>query len=76
MPTIDDYTKVGFFAWKVWWGKILTTDQLSKRGFPLASRCPFCSKAEEVEDGPPVSPLGYLEREEQNRFCRQASFLG
>ena len=26
-------TKVRFFAWEVWWGKILTMDQLKKRGF-------------------------------------------
>ena len=32
-------TKVGFFAWEVWWGKILTMNQLQKRGFSLASRC-------------------------------------
>ena len=68
MPTIDDYTKVGFFAWEVWWGKIPTTDQLRKRGFPLTSRCPFCSEAKEVEDGSPVSLLGYLERDEQRSF--------
>ena len=28
-------TKVGFFVWKVWWGKTLTMDQLKKGGFPL-----------------------------------------
>ena len=32
---------------KVWWGKILTMDQLKKRGFSLASRCVFCGKDEE-----------------------------
>ena len=41
-------TKVCFFAWEVWWGKVLTSNQLKKRGFSLASRCPFCGKAEEV----------------------------
>ena len=41
-------TKVGFFVWEVWWGKILTMDQLKKRGFSLASRCPFCEQTEEV----------------------------
>ena len=41
-------TKVCLFAWKVWWGKVLTSDQLNKRGFSLDSRCPFCGKAEEV----------------------------
>ena len=40
-------TKVGFFAWEVWWGNILTMDQLKKRGFSLASRCVFCGKDEE-----------------------------
>ena len=39
--------KVGFFAWEVWWGKILSMDQLKKRGFSLASRCPLCGKDEE-----------------------------
>ena len=40
-------TKVGFFVWEVWWGKILTMDQLKKRGYSLASRCPFCGQKEE-----------------------------
>ena len=40
-------TKVGFFAWEVWWGKILTMDQLKKRGFSLASKCALCGKDEE-----------------------------
>ena len=44
-PTVP--TKVGFFAWEVWWGKILTMYQLKKRGFSLASRCGFCGKDEE-----------------------------
>ena len=39
--------KVSFFAWEVWWEKILTTEHLKKRGFQLASRCPLCGKAEE-----------------------------
>ena len=41
-------TKVGFFTWEVWWRKILTMDQLKKRGFSLANRCPLCGKAEET----------------------------
>ena len=40
--------KVGFFVWEVWWGKILTMDQLKKRGFSLASRCPFCGQTDKV----------------------------
>ena len=40
--------KVSFlFVWGVWWGKILTTENLKKRGFQLASRCPLCSEVEE-----------------------------
>ena len=39
--------KVGFFTWEAWWGKVLTTKQLKKRGFQLANRCPLCEKAEE-----------------------------
>ena len=31
-------------------GKILTMDQLKKRGFQMASGCPLCGKAEEVLD--------------------------
>ena len=30
------------------WNISLTLDQLKKRGFSLASRCPFCGKVEEV----------------------------
>ena len=42
--------KISFFAWKVWWGKILTMEQLKKRGFQLAGRCPLCGSAEEDLD--------------------------
>ena len=43
--------KVGFFAREAWWGKVLTTERLKKRGFQLANRCPLCEKAEEkLED--------------------------
>ena len=40
-------SKGGFFAWEVWWGKVLTSTQLKKRGFLLASMCPFCRNEEE-----------------------------
>ena len=40
-------SKVGFFTWEAWWGKVLTTTQLKKRGFHLVSKCPFCGKEEE-----------------------------
>ena len=39
--------KVCFSMWEVWWGKVLTTENLKKRGFRLASKCPLCGKAEE-----------------------------
>ena len=35
-------TKVGFFAWETSWGKVLTLDQLKKRGWTLANRCFIC----------------------------------
>ncbi|RVW75414.1 putative ribonuclease H protein [Vitis vinifera] len=35
-------SKVSFFAWKASWGKVLTMDQLKKRGWALANRC-FCA---------------------------------
>ena len=31
-------------------GKVLTMDQLKKKGFQLPSRCPLCQKAEESID--------------------------
>ena len=40
-------TKVGFFAWEVLWGKILTMNQVQKIGFSLTSRYPLCKEAEE-----------------------------
>ena len=39
--------KVCFFVWEVWRGKVLTTDNLKKRGFQLAIKCSLCGKAEE-----------------------------
>ena len=43
-------TKVGFFAWEAFWGKVLTLDQLKKRGRCLANRCFLCYKEEESID--------------------------
>ena len=31
----------------MWWGKVLTSTQLKKRGFHLANMCPFWKKEEE-----------------------------
>ena len=41
-------SKVVFFTWKVWWDKILTMNQQKKKGFSMASRCPFYGEAEEA----------------------------
>ena len=43
-------TKISFFAYEVWWGKILTIEQLEKRGRHLASGFPLCGKDEESLD--------------------------
>ena len=37
-------TKAGFFEWEAWWVKVLTMEQLKKRGFHLASKFPFSGK--------------------------------
>ena len=41
-------TKVGFFAWEASWGKVLTQNQLKRRGWNLANRCPLCCDEEET----------------------------
>ena len=43
-------TKVCFFAWEASWGKVLTLDQLKKRGRFLANRCFLCREEEESID--------------------------
>ena len=43
-------TKISSFAWEAWWGKVMTLDQIKRRGFNLANRCPLtplCGKDEE-----------------------------
>ena len=40
-------SKVNFFAWEAIWGKVLTLDQLQKRGWSLINRCFFCKEEEE-----------------------------
>ena len=40
-------TKVGFFGRESWWGKVLTMEQMKKRGHQLASRCLLCGRDEE-----------------------------
>ena len=43
-------SKVSFFAWKASWGKVLTMDQLKKRGWAVANRCFLCCEEEESID--------------------------
>ena len=43
-------SKMSVFTWEVWWGKVLTMDQLKKKGFQIASRYPLCQEAEESLD--------------------------
>ena len=43
-------TKVSFFAWEASWGKVLTLDQLKKRGQILAKRCFLCCEEEKSID--------------------------
>ena len=40
--------KVSFFAWEASWGKVMTLDQLKKRGRSLANRCYLCEEEEET----------------------------
>ena len=42
--------KLGFFAWKASWGKVLTLDQLKRKGIPLVNRCSLCEENEETID--------------------------
>ena len=43
-------TKVCFFAWEAFWGKVLTLDQLKKRGWCLANKCFLCCEEEQSID--------------------------
>ncbi|RVX01042.1 hypothetical protein CK203_022864 [Vitis vinifera] len=39
-----------FFAWEASWGKVLTQEQLQRRGFSLTNRCFLCLSEEETVD--------------------------
>ena len=41
-------TKVSFFTWD--WGKVLTLDQLQRKGWTLVNRCVLCKKKSESID--------------------------
>ena len=43
-------TKIGVFAWEATWGKVLTLDQLKRRGMILVNRCFMCGEDEENID--------------------------
>ena len=40
-------SKMSFFAWEASWEKVLTQDQLKRRGWILANRCCLCCAEEE-----------------------------
>ena len=42
--------KVAFFAWEASWGKVLTLEQLQRRGFSLANRCFLCLSETKMVD--------------------------
>ena len=42
--------KVAFFAWEASWGKILTLEQLQRKGYSLANRCFLCLSELETVD--------------------------
>ena len=42
--------KLGFFAWEASWDKVLTLDQLKRRGIPLVNMCFLCEDDEETID--------------------------
>ena len=43
-------TKVAFFAWEASWGKVLTLEQLQRRGYSLTNRCFLCLSEVETVD--------------------------
>ena len=43
-------SKISFFAWETSWGKVITLDQLKRRGRALANRCCLCEEDEETID--------------------------
>ena len=47
---VSNQRVVFFFAWKTSWLKILTLDQLKRRGMTFANRCFFCQENEETVD--------------------------
>ena len=42
--------KLSFFAWEASWGKVLTLEQLQRRGYSLANKCFLCLSEVEIVD--------------------------
>ena len=42
--------KIGIFTWEAAWGKVLTLDNLKRRGMAFANRCFLCEEDEETID--------------------------
>ena len=42
--------RASFFAWEATWAKILTHDQLRRRGWRMLNRCYTCKAAKEMRD--------------------------
>ena len=42
--------RVSLFAWEASWNRILTCDQLKRRGWNLPNRCYLCKQEEETND--------------------------
>ena len=42
--------KIIFFAWEAAWDKVLTLNQLKRRGLTLANSCFFCEEEDESID--------------------------
>ena len=42
--------KLVFFAWEASWGKVLTFDQVKRKGIPPANKCFLCEDDEETID--------------------------
>ena len=42
--------KIGIFTWEAVWGKVLTLDNLKRRGVAFANRCFLCEEDEETID--------------------------
>ena len=42
--------EVGLFTWEATWKRILTLDQIKRKGWILANRCNLCEVKEESTD--------------------------